>query len=198
MRELRFPNHPFLILLLTIALGGCGVKIDTGPSSTEERAEQSQDDARRFRASWGERLQNATPTEQARLLVLLVDSVTERYFQYGQTISSEWRNGEEGRKATIGSTEMREIIDRSTAPQKAVMVAQEDVMELALSLVRESRHHTPQLLAALERHANLFYDSYNAVFFPNSNRRAYEDNLITVQRTVQESSRELSSLLSGN
>lgn len=184
-----------LVLCALGLLGGCGVSIDTGPSTPDEAARQSQDESSRLKTRWFEQLRTATTIDRARMLQLIVDSTGAWYLKMGERFADEWHNGELGRGTKIEPAEMQLVIERSTAAQQPLMRAYEDIAEQALSLIGEDQFAQRELVDAAQRHIERLYGTNSAVFYLKSGREEYRSIILEQRTNLEQSSREFGEVI---
>jgi len=183
------------LLCVTVLFLGCGVKIDTGPSTTAEVAQSTEMQAKQFRAEWGERLRLAEPLAKAMMVKQLIDSVSNNYLRYGQNIADEWREGNRGRGAEVSDSEIREIVERSVAGQRPLFLAYEDVVEQGMLEIKRALFLDPQSTEQLETYANYLYDVYTAVFLPQGSYESFLSRIEHLGSTGEIQSQNLDEML---
>lgn len=185
------------VLVLTVVLSGCSsVRIHTGPTS-ETAAESSERQAGQIRASFYRQLQSASPAEKVNLLGGQIDSVSERYFEYGFDVAREWRFGNEGRGTAIPAAEMRGVVDGWISTQKPILRAWEDNIEEARRQIMESRFFPQAVHDVIDRFVDQYYSAFGVVFYPAGSVFDYENELHQARAETQRLSRALKEAIAG-
>ena len=121
-----------LLLIAGLCLTGCGVNIETGPPTADERSRTSEVRGKGVRSDWVNRFELATVSTKGMMFKTFVDSVSSRYIEYGYSVSDQWRQGNEGRGQEVSDTEMREMVARWTETEKPLIESYDDVVEYAI------------------------------------------------------------------
>jgi len=127
-----------LLLIAGLCLTGCGVNIETGPPTADERSRTSEVRGKGVRSDWVNRFELATLSSKGMMFKTFVDSVSSRYIEYGYSVSDQWRQGNEGRGQEVSDTEMREMVARWTETEKPLIESYDDVVEYAIERIRET------------------------------------------------------------
>lgn len=184
-----------LLLVAGLFLAGCGVNIETGPSTSEERSRTSEVRGKGVRSDWVNRFELATLSSKGMMFKTFVDSISSRYIEYGYSVSDQWRQGNEGRGQEISDTEMREMVARWTETEKPLIQSYDDVVEYAIERIRETGQFDRGTEDILQEMVDNYYEVYNAVFFPNGNVAEYEYRLAQLQIGTEEISRQVQDAL---
>jgi|WetSurMetagenome_2_1015567.scaffolds.fasta_scaffold379722_2 hypothetical protein len=180
------------MLLLAGMITGCSsVHIQTGPPTDSELTAQTEDSGRRFVATWADRLQNASPLQQADMLRFFMDSTTARYLRFGEQVNGTWRDEGKRRGSQVPVEEIRKMVERSTQIDLPMLEAYEDVLEYGVDLIKEQKSLEPSVAEKLIEYRDLYIEIYSGVFYPNGTREEYENLMQSLGVRAQEMSREL-------
>ena len=184
-----------LLLIAGLCLAGCGVNIETGPPTAEEKTRSSEVRGKGVRSNWVNRFESAAPFEKGMMFKTFVDSVSSRYIEYGHSVSDQWRQGNEGRGQEVPDTEMREMVARWTETEKPLLQSYEDVVEFAIERVRKTGQFDRGTKDLLQKMVDNYYTVYSAVFFPIGSVADYEYRLAGLQIGTEEISRQVQEAL---
>jgi len=173
-------------------LSACSsVHIKTGPPTDEETLQQSEEQGRRFRVTWTERLQKAGPVDRAEMMRALLDSTTSRFLRLGHQIADWWRDENDRRGVRIPAEQVRPAVERSSQFDLPLLEAYEDIMEYGVQTVLEENFFDETTEQALTRYRDHYHDVYSTVFFPNGTVEEYRLLLQTLEARTQSLSRDL-------
>jgi len=187
-------NRRFSVaLLMAVMMAGCSsIHIQTGPQTDAEATQQSDDDGKRIRAQWSDRLQSASPLQQAEMLRLFMDSTTARFLKVGVQINDAWRDESRKRGAQVPVEEIRTMVERSTSLDSPMLDAYEDVLEFGVDLIKEEQALSSGAFEKLVSYRDLYLEIFSAVFYPNGTREEFENQLSYMGSQAETTSRELS------
>lgn len=173
-------------------LAGCSsIHIQTGPPTDEETTQQSEDMGRRFKADWADRLQKATPLQQADMMRVFMDSTTARFLRFGRQVDDWWRDQSQKRGAQVSVQEVRASVERSSQLDVPLLEAYEDILEFGIRLIRDEKFFDAAVEQKLIEYRDLYLDVYSSVFYPNGTREDFDLKLQGLERQTQQTSREL-------
>ncbi len=181
----------FLIGLTGMFVGCSAVHIQTGPMTDTEVTQQSEDSGRRFKTTWADRLQSATPVQQADMLKTFMDSTTTRFLRYGEQVNGSWRDESKRRGSQVPVEEIRAMVERSTQVDLPMLEAYEDVLEYGVSLIHDTKSLDSGAEDKLTKYRDLYLEIYSAVFYPNGTRDEFENQLQLLGNKAQDASLEL-------
>jgi len=184
-----------LLLIAGLCLTGCGVNIETGPPTADERSRTSEVRGKGVRSDWVNRFELATLSSKGMMFKTFVDSVSSRYIEYGYSVSDQWRQGNEGRGQEVSDTEMREMVARWTETEKPLIESYDDVVEYAIERIRETGQFDQGTEDILQKMVDNYYKVYNSVFFPSGSVADYEYRLAQLQTGTEEISRQVQDAL---
>lgn len=177
-------------------LAGCSsIRIQTGPPTDEEATQQSEDMGRRFKTDWADRLQKATPLQQADMMRVFMDSTTARFLRFGRQVDDWWRDQSEKRGAQVPVQEVRTSVERSSQLDVPLLEAYEDILEFGISLIRDEKFFDPAAEQKLVEYRDLYLDVYSSVFYPNGTREDFDMKLQNLETQTQRTSQELAERL---
>lgn len=180
------------VLLPTIMVLACSsIHIKTGPPTDTELTQESEDRGRQLRIKWSDRLQQASPVQQASMMRSMIDSTTAQFVRFGYQVLDMWRTESDRRGTQLTAKEVREAIERTNQFDMPLLDAYEDVLEFGVELVISDKFFDSQVKDRLMDYRNLYYDVYNAVFLPNGGLEEYERKL----RDLEANNRQTSQLL---
>lgn len=185
-----------LMALTGVFVGCSSVHIQTGPQTDAEVTQQSEDSGRRFKTTWADRLQSATPLQQANMLKVFMDSTTTRFLRLGEQVNDSWRSESQRRGAQVPVSEIRTLVERSTQLDVPMLEAYEDVLEYGVSLIHDNQSLDSGAEGKLVKYRDLYLEIYSAVFYPNGTREEFENQLQLLGNRAQEASQELETELS--
>jgi hypothetical protein len=180
-----------LLLIAGLCIAGCGVNIETGPPTADEKSRTSEVRGKGVRSDWVNRFEAATLSSKGMMFKTFVDSVSSRYIEYGYSVSDQWRQGNEGRGEEVSDTEMREMVARWTETEKPLIQSYDDVVEYAIERVRETGQFDRGTEDILQKMVDNYYEVYSTVFFPTGSVADYEYRLAQLQTGIEEISRQV-------
>ena len=165
-----------ILTLSTLAMfGGCSsLHIQTGPPTDEEATRLSEDQGRRFRTDWADRLQKADPVQQVEMLRVFLDSTTTRFIRFGRQVNDWWREESARRGKQVPVAEVRLMVEQSSQIDLPLLDAYEDVLEYGVSLIKDARFFEPAAEVKLISYRDLYLETYSAVFFPNGTQEEFD------------------------
>jgi len=173
-------------------LSACSsIHIKTGPPTDEETLQQSEEQGRRFRVTWTDRLQKAGPVDRAGMIRSLLDSTTSQYLRFGRQIADWWRDENDRRGAQIPAEEIRPAVERSSQFDLPLLEAYEDIVEYGVQSVLEEHFFDETTEQALTQYRDHYHEVYSAVFFPNETVDRYRLLLQTLEAQALSLSRDL-------
>jgi len=184
-----------LLLIAGLYLVGCGVNIETGPPTADERTRSSEVRGKGVRSDWVNLFESVAPFEKGMMFKTFVDSVSSRYIEYGYSVSDQWQQGNEGRGQEVSDTEMQEMVAQWTETEKPLLQSYEDVVEYAIERVRETGQLDRGTEDLLQKMVDNYYVVYSAVFFPTGSVADYEFRLAQLQTGTEEISRQVQDAL---
>lgn len=176
-------------MMLTLACSS--VHIKTGPATDADLIQDSEDRGSRMKAEWSDKLQTATPVQQASIIRGFVDSTTARFIRFGNQVVEMWQKESDRRGAQLSADEVRKIIERSNQFDLPLLEAYDDVLEFGVNLVIDSRFFDSPVTDKLINYRDLYYDVYNAVFYPNGGLDDYERQLGNIEADTRQTSQLL-------
>ena len=185
-----------LIGLSGVLVGCSSVHIQTGPQTDAEVTQQSEDTGRSFKTTWADRLQSASPVQQAGMLKLFMDSTTARFLRMGEQVNQSWRDESRRRGSQVPVSEIRTMVERSTQLDLPMLEAYEDVLEYGVGLIHDNRQLDAGAEGKLVKYRDLYLEIYSAVFYPNGTREEFENQLQLLGNRALEASQELETELS--
>jgi hypothetical protein len=166
------------VLVPTIMSLACSsIHIQTGPPTDTELTQESEDRGRQLRIKWSDQLQQASPVQQASMMRSMIDSTTAQFVRFGYSVLDMWRTESNRRGSQLTAKEVREAIERSNQFDMPLLDAYEDVLEFGVELVTSGSFFDSPFKDKLTDYRNLYYDVYNAVFFPDGGLEDYERKL---------------------
>jgi hypothetical protein len=175
------------------ALSACSsIHIKTGPPTDEETMQQSEEQGRRFRVTWTDRLQKAGPVDRTEMMRGLLDTTTSRYLGFGHQIADWWRDENDRRGAEIPVEQVRPVVERSSQFDLPLLDAYEDVLEYGVQSVVEEKFFDDTAEQALIQYRDYYLEVYSAVFFPNGSLEEFRLRLQTLEAERDGLTRELS------
>jgi len=163
------------VLIILLLVSGC-IKIETG-GTAEEKKQSSESKASQIRSEWAFKLQQASPSEKARLFIDFFDNVIGIYLKFGNDMVKQWKEGEQGRQQEIPDTEMRKRIDSWIKTQKPILKAYDDNIEYGFENIKQTGYFNEDFLALLKQVVDQYYNVYTDVFFPQGKVSDYEYRL---------------------
>lgn len=185
----------FSIIGASLLVTGCGVNIETGPPTAEEKARSSEVRGKGVRSDWVNRFEVAVPFQQGMMFKTFVDSVGARYLDYGSTVAEQWRQGNEGRGVEVQDTEMREMIAGWTETEKPLLQSYDDVVEYAMTRIKETGNFDPSTEDTFQEMVDNYYLVYSAVFYPSGSLSDFEYRLAQLRTETEEISRRVQSAM---
>jgi len=180
-----------VFLPMIMALACSSIHIQTGPPTDTELTQESEDRGRQLRIKWSDRLQQASPVQQASMMRGMIDSTTAQFVRFGYQVLDMWRTESDRRGTQLTAKEVREAIERTNQFDMPLLDAYEDVLEFGVELVISGKFFDSRVKDRLMDYRNLYYDVYNAVFLPNGGLEEYEWKL----RDLETNNRQTSQLL---
>lgn len=181
----------FCVIGASLLVTGCGVNIETGPPTAEEKARSSEVRGKGIRSDWVNRFEAAVPFQQGMMFKTFVDSVGARYLDYGASVAQQWHQGNEGRGVEIPDTEMRDMIAGWTKTEKPLLQSYDDVVEYAMMRIKETGSFDPGTEDAFQEMVDNYYTVYSAVFYPSGSLADYEYRLAQLRTGTEEISRRV-------
>lgn len=188
MRSILWPT---LLVPTFMALACSSIHINTGPPTDTELTQASEDRGRQLRIQWSDRLQQASPVQQATMMRGMIDSTTAQFIRFGHQVLDMWRTESDRRGTQLTAKEVREAIERTNQFDMPLLDAYEDVLEFGVDLVISDGFFDSQVKDKLTDYRDLYYGVYSAVFFPNGDLEEYERKL----RDLETSTRQTSQIL---
>jgi hypothetical protein len=169
----------FVMLPATVWMGlSCrSINIKTGPPTDTELTRQSEDRGREFRVMWSERLQQASPVQQALMMRTMLDSTTAQFIRFGYQVLDMWKVESDRRGVQLTPDEVRTAIEQANQFDLPVLEAYEDVVEFGIDLITTSEFFDSPARDRLTEYRNLYYEVYNSVFYPRGGLQDYEREL---------------------
>ncbi|MEW5796299.1 MAG: hypothetical protein AB1772_08040 [Candidatus Zixiibacteriota bacterium] len=189
-----FVRATILLIALTVVtiLSTCSaVHIRTGPPTDAEATQRSEDQGRRFRTEWADRLQRTDPINQAEMLRVFLDSTTTRFIRFGRQINDWWREESKRRGVQVPIEQVRAAVERSSQIDLPLLDAYEDVLEYGVTLIKEARFFDSPAQERLVQYRDLYLETYSAVFYPNGTREEFDLQLQGLESRTQQASRDL-------
>jgi len=175
--------------IMTLACSSIHIK--TGPPTDTELTQESEDRGRQLRIKWSDQLQQASPVQQASMMRSMIDSTTAQFVRFGYQVLDMWRTESDRRGTQLTAKEVREAIERTNQFDMPLLDAYEDVLEFGVELVISGKFFDSQVKDKLMDYRNLYYDVYNAVFFPSGGLEDYERKLGDLEANTRQTSQFL-------
>jgi len=173
-------------------LSACSsIHIKTGPPTDEETLQQSEEQGRRFRVTWTDRLERAGPVDRAEMMRALLDSTTSRFLRFGHQIADWWRDENDRRGVQIPVEQIRPAAERSSQFDLPLLEAYEDVVEYGVQTVLEENFFDETAERALTQYRDHYNEVYSTVFFPNGTLEEFRLLLQTLEAQALSLSRDL-------
>jgi hypothetical protein len=169
--------------LMTLACSS--IKIKTGPPTDTELIQESEDRGSRMRVEWSDRLQKAAPVQQVSIVRGFLDSTTTRFIRFGNQVVEMWRTESDRRGAQLSADEVRQVVERSSQFDLPLLEAYEDILEFGVDIVVDGKFFDPPVTDKLIGYRDLYYDVYNAVFFPSGGLEDYERKLADLEASTR-------------
>ena len=149
----------------------------TGPPTPEEFTSESEERARRMRATWADRLQNANTGQKLSLIVTFIDSTTAGYLRYGSRVASTWATESAGAGAEIPVEEVRRMVEVSNETEWPIFEAYEDIIDHGIELILETREVPVGLEDLLKEYRDHNAEVFSAVMYPNGGLDDYDQKI---------------------
>jgi len=193
MREIRLLSA--VISLLTFS--ACSsINIKTGPPTDVELTQQSEDRGRDFRIRWSDQLQQASPVQQATMMRSMLDSTTAQFVRFGYQVLDMWRTESADRGVQLTPDEVRAAIEQANQFDLPLLEAYEDVLEFGIDLIVSGSFFDSPAKDRFTEYRNLYYDVYNAVFYPKGALEDYgrllQDTEVQISQVSEACGEELS------
>ncbi|MCX6834101.1 MAG: hypothetical protein NTW07_03030 [candidate division Zixibacteria bacterium] len=173
-------------MMLTLACSS--VHIKTGPPTDADLVQDSEDRGSRMKAEWSNKLQMATPVQQASIMRGFIDSTTARFLRFGSQVAEMWRNESDRRGAQLSADEVQQVVERSNQFDLPLLEAYDDILEFGVDLIVDSRFFDSPVTDKLINYRDLYYDVYSAAFYPSGGLEDYERQLSELEAGTRQTS----------
>lgn len=177
-------------ILLGLVLTPACVKIQTGQTEEEAR-ESSTRRAQGLRAQWADRLQHASVADTPELFLQYFERVSNSLLEYGNTVLSQWRQGEAIRDTAIEATEMRDVINQMLTNERPILMAWEDNLEYGVQYIEDLRQFDERTIDELRSFLDLYYDIYSVIILPDGTSHDYAEDQDDVRLQIDRKPDEL-------
>jgi hypothetical protein len=183
------------LVVCSLLFASCkAIKIETGATAEEQTASNTERSSN-YKREWSVLFNSLGRIDQIRLLQRHIDSTAFRYVSYGKSIAEQWKEGSAGRGAPISDDEMRVVVDQWIATQKALLDANDEILEYGLFRLKEQKDVDPEIMSAVHSLADRYYDCHGTVFLPSGTAQDYENRVFENHRALEDASFQLSRLL---
>ena len=175
-----------------VAAACSSVNIQTGPPTEEESAHRSSVQARDLKSEWHRRLDAAGAMDKIRLVQMFIDTTANRYIRYGRNVTTMWEKENDRLGRDIPAAEIMQAVESSTAVDRPMIDAQEDVMEYGVEEVLRTDYFDDETEGLLNQMRQLYLEAYSAAFLPSVGVTEYRYRLDDVESELA----DISDLLS--